>query len=185
MQKHSLPVLANFPTPIPPQWEAMAEAVGFILAIAGLYSSCIDVFEQIRAARSFGKDYEILITRYDVRKARFLQWGDGIGLLNEASKDRHPALDQPEMLPMVEKLLHCIKMLLTDTESLKTKYRLKYVSAEEQPQQELRMETVVSCRRRDLFKISYARFRSRVQTQQSEASLVKLARSWDKKISRN
>jgi Prion-inhibition and propagation len=58
----------------------MAEAFGFIFAIAGLYSSCIEAFDQIRAARSFGRDYEILSTRFDVRKARFLQWGDGVGL---------------------------------------------------------------------------------------------------------
>jgi hypothetical protein len=37
----------------------MAEAFGFIFPVAGLYSSCVEAFDQIRAARSFGRDYEI------------------------------------------------------------------------------------------------------------------------------
>jgi hypothetical protein len=78
-------------------------------------------------ARSFGRDYEILSTRFDVRKARFLQWGDGVGLLNEAEEGRHPDLDSPAIRPAVKQVLHCIKMLLTETENLKSKYGLEEV----------------------------------------------------------
>jgi hypothetical protein len=155
----------------------MAEAIGFILAIAGLYSSCIDAFDQIRAARSFGRDYEILSTRFDVRKARFLQWGDGVGLLQELQEGRHPHLDSPSIRPALERVLHCIKMLLTDTEDFKSKYGLQEIADEERLKKGASTAAttgaVISGRRRDLFKASYARFQARIRKGQKETSLVR------------
>jgi hypothetical protein len=150
----------------------MAEAVGFILSIAGLYSSCIDAFEQIRAARSFGRDYEILSTRFDVRKARFLQWGDGVGLLQDAQDGRHPHLDSPSLRPAVERVLHCIEMLLTDTECFKSKYGLREMLEQELHDWESITGVIVSEHRRNLFRDSYARFQGRMKKQQKEKSMI-------------
>ena len=158
----------------------MAEAIGFILAIAGLYSSCIDAFEQIRAARSFGRDFEILSTRFEVRKARFLQWGDGVGLLHEAKDGRHPQLDSLSIRPALERVLHCIQMLLTDTENLKSKYGLQEAVDEGTGKGGAVAGTTtapdnsptISGRRRDLFRSSYARFQSRIRKGQKESSLA-------------
>ena len=149
----------------------MAEAIGLILGIAGLYSACIDAFESIRAARSFGRDYEILSTRFDVRKARLLQWGDGVGLLHEPQDGRNANLDSPSLRPAVERVLHCIKMLLTDTENLRSKYGLEEVAAVEEPHTYTPAIAIVSCRRRDLFKASYSRFQARIRRQQKDSSL--------------
>ena len=59
----------------------MAEAVGLFLGIgglAGLFGDMVDAFDQIRAARSFSRDYEVLSTRYDMRRALLLQWGTAV-----------------------------------------------------------------------------------------------------------
>ena len=50
-----------------------------------------------------------------------------MGLLNEAEEGRHPDLDSPAIRPAVKQVLHCIKMLLTETENLKSKYGLEEV----------------------------------------------------------
>jgi hypothetical protein len=151
----------------------MAEAFGFIFAIAGLYSSCVEAFDQIRAARSFGRDYEILSTRFDVRKARFLQWGDGVGLLDDAEGGRHPALESPSLAPAVKRVLHCIEMLLTDAESFRSKYGLQEVPDDEATDNVASSDALISGRRRELFKASYTKFRAQVQKDQKETSLVR------------
>ena len=150
----------------------MAEAIGFILAVAGLYSSCVDAFDQIRAARSFGRDYEILSTRFDVRKARFLQWGDGVGLLHEVKDGRHPHLDDPYIRPAVEQVLHCIRMLLTDTEGFKSKYGLQETPEEGILTQDTSTDALISGRRRDLFRVSYDKFQARIRKKQKGSSLI-------------
>ena len=150
----------------------MAEAIGFILSIAGLYSSCVDAFDQIRAARSFGRDYEILGTRFDIRKTRFLQWGDGVGLLLDTQNGRHPHLDSPSLRPAVERVLHCIQMLLTDTESFKYKYGLQEMMEHELHDWKPVAGVIVSGHRRNLFRNSYARFQGQMKKHQKEKSLI-------------
>lgn len=154
----------------------MTEAIGLLLGLAGLYSSCIDAFDQIRAARSFARDYEILSTRFDVRKARFLQWGDGVGLLCDAHDGRHPHLDSPSLRPAVERVLHCIKMLLTDTEKFQTKYGIQEEAYPEPLGDNTSMCATISSRRRDLFKASYAQFLTRTLEIQRGTSLARKTR---------
>ena len=149
----------------------MTEAIGLLLGLAGLYSSCIDAFDQIRAARSFARDYEILTTRFDARKARFLQWGDGVGLLCDVHDGRHPHLDSPSLRPAIERVLHCIKMLLTDTEKFQAKYWIQEDAHSGLLGDNTSFCATISRPRRDLFKASYDQFLARTLKIQRGTSL--------------
>ena len=79
-------------------------------------------------SKPFSRDHEVLTTRYDIRKARSLQWGDGVGLLSEIPRERDPRLDLKDLHSLLERALDCIRMLLTDADSLQAKYGLKQVT---------------------------------------------------------
>jgi hypothetical protein len=97
----------------------------------------------------------MLSTRFDVRKASFLQRGDGVGLLDDAEGGRHPALESPSLAPAVKRVLHCIEMLLTDTDSFRSKYGLEEGPDDQATGNVANSDALISGRRRDLFKVSY------------------------------
>lgn len=151
-----------------------AETLGILIGIAGLYSTCIDAFEHIHVARSLGRDYELLNTRFDVQKTRLLQWGEGVGLLSKNDSDRHPSLHNQALRPTVEKMLMCIKMLLTNAEDFRTKYGLKEVAGKQIQQRRFTDSImVVSARRTNLFKASYEQFQSMLRRHQKDSPFLR------------
>ena len=100
----------------------MAEALGILLSLASLYSGCVEAFEQIHAARSLSRDYQILYTRFDVKRTRLLQWGEGVGLLSSDASERHPYLAKANIQSTVERVLLCVRMSLTDAENPQIRY---------------------------------------------------------------
>ena len=94
------------------------------VGLATLFSTCIDCFAFVEYGRAYGRDYEILLTKFDIEKTRLLQWGDGVGLLS-MSKDKqngHSLLDNKVTGLMIERVLQCIAVLLTDADQLRSKY---------------------------------------------------------------
>jgi hypothetical protein len=65
--------------------------------------------------------------RYDIYRARLLQWGDELGLLGQNPRERDPRLDREDLRPLLERALNSIKMMLDDVDGLKSKYRLQEV----------------------------------------------------------
>ena len=156
----------------------MAEAAGLVLgalSLASLFSTCVDAFDQIRAAKAFGRDYQILITRYDIRKTRLLQWGEGVGLLDETRSGRDPRLDQAELQSLLENALNCIRLLLTDTEKLRFKYGLDQNDGKAVGVKEGTSAVTVSQRRVSTFRTSYARFLRRIKEKQNATPLARKA----------
>lgn len=49
-----------------------AETAGFVLAVAGLFSSCVDAFRYFKAGQHFEEDSEILLVKLDIQKTRLL-----------------------------------------------------------------------------------------------------------------
>src|SRR3569833_653148 len=90
----------------------MAEVAGLVLgtvALVGTFKDCVDLYSYISAAKSLGRDRELLETKLDVEKTLLLQWADRIGLMKEGYDRR---LDDPETLQAVTRVLTCVFLLL-------------------------------------------------------------------------
>ena len=152
----------------------MAETAGLLLGIVGtvaLYSAWLDAFSQVRQAQSYGRNFEILLTRFDVRKARLLQWGDGVGLLGDQPQERDPRSQQANTVVSVEQVLDCIKLLLNDGESLQSRYGMKR-SEEVKKVVTTGVANAVSNTRFRRFPNSYEHFLSRIQGRQRKVSFT-------------
>lgn len=106
----------------------MAEIAGLVLGVAGLaglYGLVIEASGQVSVAKSMNRDLEVLAARYDTRRARLLQWGDGVAILSDEEDDQDPKLHNIEVQPVIARTLECIRMLLTDADRLSGRYGLK------------------------------------------------------------
>lgn len=145
------------------------EAVSFslgVVALASLFSTCVECFDYVQLAKTHGRDYEILSTRLDVEKTLLLQWGSRVGLLSEGTQDAR--LGQPDTRATVERVLNCIRMLLTDADDLRAKYGLEPAGTFGGTAEGV---AKVSASRMYSFADSYSRFLSRVGKKQKETAL--------------
>ena len=109
----------------------MAEAVGLVLGTVALLSTfkdCIDLFSTISAAKSLGVDYEIVNTKLDIEKVLFLQWVDRVRLLHHCDYDRR--LDDPRINKTVSSILTSIRLLLSESTNLQSRYGMRRVETE-------------------------------------------------------
>lgn len=102
------------------------EPISLSIAIATLFTTCIECFEYFKAAKGFHQQYEVLLVKLEYQQERLLIWGDLAGICN----DKHPGVgpitesDHKRQL-LTKRRLDSIKRLLEDTEALKTKYGLQ------------------------------------------------------------
>ncbi|CEF79660.1 hypothetical protein FGSG_12215 [Fusarium graminearum PH-1] len=66
--------------------ESAGLAIGSV-ALVSLFKDCIDLYSMISAARELDEDAPILNIKLGVEKMLFLQWSDGVGLLEHAKFD--------------------------------------------------------------------------------------------------
>jgi len=146
--------------------EAVSFSVG-VVALASLFSTCVECFGYLEASKSHGRDYEILLTQLDVEKTKLLQWGERMGLRCEEGRDDR--LNDPHTRPTLERVLNCIKMLLTDSDNLAQKYGLKPV---ERIDHAVEATAIVSRLRMRLFADSNERFAARIMNQQKRTGFL-------------
>ncbi|KAJ9602482.1 hypothetical protein H2200_013025 [Cladophialophora chaetospira] len=102
----------------------MAEAAGLalgVVALAGVFKDCIDLFSYIEAARELGSDFKLLETRLDVEKTLLLQWAERVGLV---SGERDQRLCDAKTQPAVNAILESMRLLLGESEELQNRYGL-------------------------------------------------------------
>ncbi|KAH7245402.1 prion-inhibition and propagation-domain-containing protein, partial [Fusarium tricinctum] len=93
------------------------------VALIGTFKDCIDLFSMITAARSLGRDAEILDTKLDVEKMLFLQWADRVGLVKPDGYDTR--LDDPVTHQTVARVLSSVRTLLSEGKALQERYGLR------------------------------------------------------------
>ncbi|KAE9368829.1 hypothetical protein N431DRAFT_561166 [Stipitochalara longipes BDJ] len=153
------------------------EPVGFsigVVALASLFTTCVECFDYIDAAQSYGRDSELLATKFDIVKSRFLIWGDAIGLL----RDGNNSIESPSVRlsqPVIERILNCIHLLFTDTDALMSRYGLKPAPSTppSAPTELQRLGTSNSMAR---FRVSFSAFKSRISKSQARISIGKASR---------
>ncbi len=124
----------------------MAEAAGLalsVVALAGVFKDCIDLFSYIKAARALGSEYYLLETRLDVEKTLLLQWAERVGLVQG---NRHPRLSDVKIQPAVVAILKSIHLLLSESEELQHRYGLTPAAEEPRRSNQIELSTNNSCR---------------------------------------
>lgn len=107
--------------------EAVSLAVGAV-ALAGLFSACVECFDLIEVSRNLGVDYEILIVKLSIEKRRLMIWGEAVGVLRP-DQDRDQFLDEPETHALIKRILVNIQKMFHDAEAMRGVYGLEKAKA--------------------------------------------------------
>ncbi|MCJ1381186.1 hypothetical protein MMC17_004295 [Xylographa soralifera] len=111
------------------------EVAGIVIgavALASLFTDCIECLDYIDVAQSFDRDYNILLTKLDIEKQRLLIWGESYGLLDDKTVDRTHH-DSTRTEATVKRFLITIHMIFTDTDKMEEKYGLQYSGSSSPP----------------------------------------------------
>ncbi|KAH9811157.1 Prion-inhibition and propagation [Teratosphaeria destructans] len=83
-----------------PQHEA--ELAG-ALALATLFSNCVEAFGLVRASKQWEREEQLLLVRLGLQQARLLIWGDMVGIssppqtVTRAAVPKHPSAQYPDL----------------------------------------------------------------------------------------
>jgi len=99
------------------------EAAGLTLsaiALASLFSTCVECFEYYAAARDAEEDFKTVLVRLDLEKTRLLIWGDQVGILKTTGQGRSPYLDTHN--ETLNKVFVRLRNLLRESDGSRDKY---------------------------------------------------------------
>lgn len=105
----------------------MADVAGLIfgtVAVASLFSTCIELFECFELGTHYAYDYQLACTKVALLKARLSTWGVSLGI--DKPGYEHPALHQHWTAEQeaISRSLSGIKEIFENTSLLAEKYRL-------------------------------------------------------------
>ncbi|MCJ1384321.1 hypothetical protein MMC17_007437 [Xylographa soralifera] len=147
--------------------EVTGLAVG-VVALASLFTTCVECWNYIDTARSHGHDYELLATKLEVEKTRFLIWGDTIGLLKPDNNGRDVRLESPLVEEAIKGCLTCIRSIFTDSKALSSRYGLL-----EKDLADVKIDSAsLSSNQLLKFKASYKQFQARAKGVQQKTSFL-------------
>jgi hypothetical protein len=97
--------------------EAAGLAIGGV-GLAGLFSTCLDVFDRVDTWRNFAVESQTLRTRLETEKLRLEKWGEAVGFVNgQLSHSHSEAFDDPRILPRVHEQLLAIRNICQDSKN--------------------------------------------------------------------
>ncbi|KAL9024938.1 MAG: hypothetical protein Q9180_007768 [Flavoplaca navasiana] len=152
--------------------EPVSLSIGAV-GLVTLLTTCVECFEYIDAAKSCGRDLELLTTKFAIEKARLLIWGESVGILSSTTNTTTSKVESSPVRPVVEQILNCIRLRFEDTNALTTRYGLK-------PAEENASSLALTGRSGTQsiglplrLKASYIRFKSRIDQTQKQTSTTK------------
>jgi len=97
---------------------------GISLSIAGLFAASLSVLDRISAAKSYGKDYQIFITKVKTERLKLLLWGQAVGLApaTDGISASPQQLQDPRIKDAVCELLTWSIQLFEDSEKVKRRH---------------------------------------------------------------
>jgi ribosomal protein S16 len=107
--------------------EPVSFTIGAV-ALAGLFSLCIQCFDLIEIGRKTSVYYKILVVKLSLEKRRLMVWSEAVGILRP-DQDRDLLLDDLETRILVERILSSVQRLFDETQNLKSKYGLEKASS--------------------------------------------------------
>jgi Prion-inhibition and propagation len=139
------------------------------VALAALFSTCIECFEYFRAGQSLEPDLDTVLAKLDIEKTRLLIWGNHIGILNATTEGRHAALQNEQILGSLRSCLKQIESLLSSTEQLGLKYGMRDAG----PTERTRSPTpVLSKNGMGIFRASCVRFLAQIPSKSNRPGLA-------------
>lgn len=140
-----------------------------VVALASLFSTCIECFDYFKAGQALEEDLELLLVKLDVEKTRLLIWGNAVGVLKPEGEGRVPELNNIQKTELVVRCLESIKSLLSDTDEFQTLYGLRSSADAEK---DSRNHSILSVNSMNVFRTSYRRFWARFAGNQSRSTLA-------------
>jgi hypothetical protein len=140
-----------------------------VVALASLFSTCIECFDYFKAGQALEEDFELLLVKLDVEKTRLLIWDNAVGVLKPQGKGRVAKLNNSQKAELIERCLASIKSLLSDTDKFQNLYGLRSSTGSDK---DARSHSILSVNSMSDFKTSYRRFCARFAGSQSRSSLV-------------
>ncbi|MCJ1244478.1 Ubiquitin-conjugating enzyme E2 4 [Trapelia coarctata] len=142
----------------------MGDPVGIALGVtglAGLFPTCVQCFDLVQPGDAFARDYEIVQTKFEAQKIRFLIWAQVVGLTEAGTFDER--LELPIVRPTVCRILNCIQLLFSDAGVLSKRYGLRRSEG-----------TVMSAEPHSggVFKEAYLRFQAKLAKDQRDANIL-------------
>ena len=102
------------------------EPVSLSIAIATLFTTCIECFEYFKAAKGFEQQFEVLLVKLEYQQERLLVWGELAGVSNEKRFHVKPLSEsEHKRQQLTKRCLDKIHELFKDTENLKSKYGVR------------------------------------------------------------
>jgi hypothetical protein len=140
------------------------EIPGFLIGVAGLFSSCVDAFTYFKLAQHASREIEVVLLKLDIEKTRLLIWGDNVGIYSARHQD--PRLLDERIVELIRRILSQIESLLTDSEKLRTSYGVRTLDTPLN-----RAVDYVSSKSLAVFRTSASRFWSRNASKVAAESL--------------
>jgi Prion-inhibition and propagation len=137
------------------------------IALATLFTTCIECFDYVRAAQAFGPDFETVLAKLDLEKTRLLIWGNSIGILQPAAKDRNPALQDEHIIGSILTCLKQIEDLLSNAEKLRRHYGMQVANHKDTPA----LKNLLSANSMAIFKTSCLRLFAQLSNNSDRPSL--------------
>lgn len=93
------------------------------VALASLFSTCIECFDYVDLARHYERDFEVLAAKLQIEKIRLWLWGSMVGL-STSQENVTQTLILPQLEPFVRENLNIIFRIFLDSEDLSNRYGL-------------------------------------------------------------
>jgi len=113
-----------------PAIEAIGLTLG-VLGVAGLYSTALDAIDRFSAAKSYGEDYQLFVTKANIERLRLFRWGQAVGLVRVGGspqqhdsriQQQHKLLQDPAVQGAVCELLAWAVCFFRDAEGVKKRH---------------------------------------------------------------
>jgi hypothetical protein len=143
------------------------------VALASLFSTCIECFDYFKAGQALEEDFQLLLVKLDVEKTRLLIWGNAVGVLKPEDEGRVLELNDSQKVDLIERCLESIKFLLSDAEKLQSLYGLRSIADAVKGSRNL---SILSTNSMSVFRTSYLRFSARFAGIQSRSALARRTR---------
>ncbi|MCJ1473348.1 hypothetical protein MMC13_001999 [Lambiella insularis] len=93
-----------------------------VAGLAGLFNVCVQCFDMIQLGRARNRDFEVLHTKLDNQKVRFMIWGQVLGF-DEATRSQS-TLERPDIRSSIVRTMQCIIGLFQESNDITGKYGL-------------------------------------------------------------
>lgn len=105
----------------------MAEPFGIAagaLSIAGLFNNCVECFEYIQIARSFGQDFQTCQLKLDIAKVRLTRWGQSVNIHEDDTFTTFKQGSGPAV--SARQILEHLLVLFSETQKVSDRYNTSY-----------------------------------------------------------